>query len=105
MQNVGKTYCVIHSNLKENLPYDSTGLKRAGITMEGSDLQRVGEKVLLSVGLVMNEKNISGKSKLFSRVSLFGTLAAKIAVVINDDIEVFKSDGQKPEINSIICKI
>jgi len=30
----------------------------------------------------------------------FGTLASKIDVVINDDIEAFKSDGQKLEINS-----
>jgi len=40
------------------------------------------------------------KSKLLVDYPYFGTLAAKLDVVINDDIEAFKSNGVKLEINS-----
>ena len=40
------------------------------------------------------------KSKLLVDHPYFGTLAAKLDVVINDDIEAFKSNGVKLEINS-----
>jgi len=47
------------------------------------------------------EKKISqAKAKLLVEYPYFGTLASKINVVINDDIETFKSDGKKVEINS-----
>jgi len=47
------------------------------------------------------DKKISqAKAKLLVDYPYFGTLASKIDVVINDDIEAFKSDGQKLEINS-----
>ncbi|WP_457748877.1 vWA domain-containing protein [Sulfurimonas sp.] len=49
----------------------------------------------------MNEKKISqAKAKLLVDYPYFGTLASKIDVIINDDIEAFKSDGKKLEINS-----
>ena len=49
----------------------------------------------------MNEKKISqAKAKLLVDYPYFGTLASKIAVVINDNIEAFKSDGVQLEINS-----
>ena len=49
----------------------------------------------------MNEKKISqAKAKLLVDYPYFGTLASKIEVVINDNIEAFKSDGTKLEINS-----
>ncbi|ADN08473.1 vWA domain-containing protein [Sulfurimonas autotrophica] len=47
------------------------------------------------------EKKISqAKAKLLVDYPYFGTLASKISVVINDDIEAFKNDGQNLEINS-----
>ena len=47
------------------------------------------------------DKKISqAKAKLLVDYPYFGTLASKIDVVINDDIEAFKSDGAKLEINS-----
>ena len=49
----------------------------------------------------MDEKKISqAKAKLLVSQPYFGTLAAKLALVINDDIEAFKSNGVKLEINS-----
>ena len=45
-------------------------------------------------------KKISqAKAKLLVDYPYFGTLAAKIEVVVNNDIEAFKSDGKKVEIN------
>jgi len=50
---------------------------------------------------MMDEKKISqAKAKLLVSQPYFGTLAAKLALVINDDIEAFKSNGVKLEINS-----
>jgi len=46
------------------------------------------------------EKISQAKAKLLVEYPYFGTLASKIDVVINDDIEAFKSDGQKLQINS-----
>jgi len=47
------------------------------------------------------DKKVSqAKAKLLVDYPYFGTLASKIEVVINDDIEAFKSDGKKLEINS-----
>ena len=49
----------------------------------------------------MDEKKISqAKAKLLVSQPYFGTLAAKLELVINDDIEAFKSNGVKLEINS-----
>ena len=49
---------------------------------------------------MVQEKKISqAKAKLLVNYPYFGTLASKIDVVINDDIEAFKSDGKKVEIN------
>lgn len=46
-------------------------------------------------------KKISqAKAKLLVEYPYFGTLASKIDVIMNDDIEAFKSDGRKLEINS-----
>jgi len=47
-----------------------------------------------------NKKISQAKAKLLVDYPYFGTLAAKIEVVINDDIEAFKSDGAKLEVNS-----
>jgi len=47
-----------------------------------------------------NLKLSQAKSKLLVDHPYFGTLAAKLDVVINDDIEAFKSNGVKLEINS-----
>ena len=45
-----------------------------------------------------NEEKISqAKAKLLVEYPYFGTLASKIALEINDDIESFKSDGKKIE--------
>ncbi|QOP42891.1 hypothetical protein FJR45_02560 [Sulfurimonas sediminis] len=46
------------------------------------------------------EKISQAKAKLLLEYPYFGTLASKIDVIINDDIEAFKSDGKKLEINS-----
>jgi len=47
------------------------------------------------------ERKISqAKAKLLVDYPYFGTLASKIDVVFNDDIEAFKSNGTKLEINS-----
>ncbi|WP_457743692.1 vWA domain-containing protein [Sulfurimonas sp.] len=49
----------------------------------------------------MNEKKLSqAKAKLLVDYPYFGTLASKLEVIINDDIEAFKSNGVKLEINS-----
>lgn len=47
-----------------------------------------------------SQKISQAKAKLLVDYPYFGTLASKIDVVINDDIEAFKSDGKKVEINS-----
>ncbi len=47
-----------------------------------------------------DEKISQAKAKLLLEYPYFGTLASKIDVIINDDIEAFKSDGKKLEINS-----
>ena len=47
------------------------------------------------------DKKISqAKAKLLVNYPYFGTLASKLELVINDDIEAFKSDGKKLEYNS-----
>ena len=49
----------------------------------------------------MDEKKLSqAKAKLLVSQPYFGTLAAKLELVPNDDIEAFKSNGVKLEINS-----
>jgi len=49
----------------------------------------------------MNERKLSqAKAKLLVDYPYFGTLASKLEVIINDDIEAFKSNGIKLEINS-----
>ncbi|WP_434581096.1 VWA-like domain-containing protein [Sulfurimonas sp. NW15] len=50
------------------------------------------------------EKISQAKAKLLLEYPYFGTLASKIDVVMNDDIEAFKSDGKKLEINSDYLK-
>jgi len=47
-----------------------------------------------------NKKISQAKAKLLVDYPYFGTLAAKIEVVINDNIEAFKSNGRKLEVNS-----
>ena len=47
-----------------------------------------------------NKKISQAKAKLVVDYPYFGTLASKIDVVCNDNIEAFKSDGVKLEINS-----
>ena len=47
-----------------------------------------------------SQKISQAKAKLLVDYPYFGTLASKIDVVINDDLEAFKSDGKKVEINS-----
>jgi len=46
------------------------------------------------------QKISQAKAKLLVDYPYFGTLASKIDVTINNDIEAFKSDGKKVEINS-----
>ena len=46
-----------------------------------------------------NKKISQAKAKLLVDYPYFGTLASKIEVILNDDIEAFKSDGKKLEIN------
>ena len=46
------------------------------------------------------QKISKAKAKLLVDYPYFGTLASKIEIVINDDLEAFKSDGKKVEINS-----
>ena len=48
----------------------------------------------------MDAKISQAKAKLLVEYPYFGTLATKLKIVINDDIEAFKSDGKKVEINS-----
>ena len=49
----------------------------------------------------MDEKKLSqAKAKLLVSQPYFGTLATKLELVINDDIEAFKSNGVKLEISS-----
>jgi len=49
----------------------------------------------------MDEQKLSrAKAKLLVDYPYFGTLASKLEVVVNDDIEAFKSNGVKLEINS-----
>jgi predicted metal-dependent peptidase len=46
------------------------------------------------------EKISKAKAKLLVNYPLFGTLASRLELVVNDDIEAFKSDGVKLEYNS-----
>ncbi len=48
----------------------------------------------------VNKKISQAKAKLLVDYPYFGTLATKLELVLNDDIEAFKSDGRKLEINS-----
>jgi predicted metal-dependent peptidase len=59
----------------------------------------VGEKVCILIGLkVKLDKKISqAKAKLLVDYPYFGTLASKLELVVNDDIEAFKSNGVKLE--------
>lgn len=59
----------------------------------------MGEKVCILIGLkVKLDKKISqAKAKLLVDYPYFGTLASKLELVVNDDIEAFKSNGVKLE--------
>lgn len=48
----------------------------------------------------INEKISQAKAKLLVEYPLFGTIASKVSLILNDDIEAFKSDGIKLEYNS-----
>jgi len=48
----------------------------------------------------LNSKISQAKAKLLVDYPLFGTIASKIELVLNDDIQAFKSDGIKLEYNS-----
>jgi len=48
----------------------------------------------------MHSKISQAKAKLLVDYPLFGTIASKLELVLNDDIEAFKSDGIKLEYNS-----
>lgn len=48
----------------------------------------------------INTKISRAKAKLLVNYPYFGTLAAKLELVVNDDIEAFKSDGRKLQYNS-----
>ncbi|MDD3451628.1 VWA-like domain-containing protein [Sulfurimonas sp.] len=50
--------------------------------------------------LAMRQKISEAKAKLLLRFPLFGTLASKLKLVANDDIESFKSNGITLEYNS-----
>jgi len=48
----------------------------------------------------LDSKISQAKAKLLVEYPLFGTIASKIELVLNDDIQAFKSDGIKLEYNS-----
>ena len=48
----------------------------------------------------LNSKISQAKAKLLVDYPLFGTIASKIELILNDDIQAFKSDGIKLEYNS-----
>ena len=48
----------------------------------------------------LDVKISQAKAKLLVDYPLFGTIASKIELVLNDDIQAFKSDGIKLEYNS-----
>ena len=48
----------------------------------------------------MSEKISQAKAKLLVDYPYFGTLASKLELVLNDDIQAFKSDGKKIEYSS-----
>ena len=53
----------------------------------------------------MFEKKISqAKAKLLVEYPYFGTMASKLELVLNDDIEVFKSNGKKLEYSSMFLE-
>jgi predicted metal-dependent peptidase len=60
----------------------------------------MGKRVLLSAGMSLENKISQAKAKLLVDYPYFGTLASKLELVLNDNIEAFKSDGRKLEINS-----
>jgi len=59
----------------------------------------MGEKVCLSSGVVMSlaAKISQAKAKLLVEYPYFGTLASRLELLCNDDIESFKSSGTKIE--------
>ncbi|WP_297442289.1 VWA-like domain-containing protein [Sulfurimonas sp.] len=60
----------------------------------------MGKRIFLSSRMNVNKKISQAKAKLLVDYPYFGTLATKLELVLNDDIEAFKSDGRKLEINS-----
>ena len=48
----------------------------------------------------LQEKISQAKAKLLVEYPLFGTIASKIELTQNDDIQAFKSDGVSLEYNS-----
>ena len=57
----------------------------------------MGREVQLSVGLVVLDKISKAKAKLLVDYPFFGSLASRVEVVLNDDIEAFKANDSKLE--------
>ena len=53
---------------------------------------------------IQYKKISQAKARLLVNYPYFGTLASKLELVVNDDIEAFKSDGKKLEYNSEYIK-
>ena len=53
----------------------------------------------------LNKKISQAKAKLLVDYPYFGTLASKLSLVLNDDIEAFKSDGKKLEYSSSFLEL
>ena len=50
--------------------------------------------------MLIEQKISKAKAKLLVDYPLFGTIASRLELVLNDDIQSFKSDGIKLEYNS-----